>query len=245
MNNSIIRCAFMMASMLFSLSSPAEDIDLFMGPTPPEDISTPNVLFVIDNTGNWTAPFEDERTALAEVFAAIKARIEDPDDELKAINIGLMMFTETGGDDNSISGGYVRAAVRPMGEDVPDGISSDPADEIYADLYSKLIAGFHELDDKANAGAAGLAMAEAYYYFAGKTPYAGNNKAKTDYNNNDYENSNGTCCVESLPVWALPENALNSKGGTHYNSPIAPEGGRQRPDTQAIAGGCYCRTGHR
>ena len=222
MNKPMNKLALLLASLLWAMPSVSEDIDLFMGPTPPADTSTPNVLFVIDNTGNWTAPFEDERTALAEVFAAIKARIEDPDDELKAINIGLMMFTETGGDDNNISGGYVRAAVRPMGEDVPAGLSSDPADEIYADLYSKLIAGFHELDDKANAGAAGLAMAEAYYYFSGKRPYAGNEKAKTDYKNNVYENSNATCCVESHPVWALADNALGSKGGTRYNSPIAP-----------------------
>lgn len=214
MKNPIIKCALQLGALLLPALAVAEDIDLFMGPTPPVDTSAPNVLFVIDNTGNWTAPFDEEKAALTEVFAAIKARIDDPEDGI-AVNVGLMMFTETGDEDNNISGGYVRAAVRPMSESSDDGVP-------YTTLYSDLINGFHERDDKANSGAAGLAMAEAYSYFAGKTPYAGNNKAKTDYSRNTYMNSNSTCCVESHPVWALTDNALGSKGGTVYNSPIAP-----------------------
>jgi type IV pilus assembly protein PilY1 len=218
----ITRIALIAVAIGVPMQAAAEDIDLFLGPTPPQNTSAPNVLFVIDNTGNWTSPFEDEKTALQSVFGALKDRLaSDPN---FAINIGLMMFTETGGEDSGEDGGYIRAAIRPMGEEA-DG-------EVYADLYSDLIGGFHVRDDKANAGAAGLAMAEAYYYFSGLAPHAGNNKAKTDWGNaaaggafNQYYNhsnaARASCCAESHPVWELPGNALTTKAGATYNSPVA------------------------
>jgi type IV pilus assembly protein PilY1 len=232
MKNRIISSTLMLASLIWPMHSMGEDIDLFMGPTDLADASAPNVLFIVDNTGNWTAPFEDEKAALQAVFNGIADRVRDPDDDF-AVNIGVMMFTETGGADNNVSGAYVRAAVRPMGDLTGDKRNGN--DEVYADLYSDLIGGFHERDDKANAGAAGLAMAEAYYYFAQQAPYAGNNKAKTDWGDNEaggtgtfneYFNQNNpsraTCCAESHPVWELPGNALTTKSSTLYNSPIAP-----------------------
>ena len=71
MKNWIIRFALIVVTAALPLASPAEDIDLFLGPTPPQDTTAPNVLFVIDNTGNWTAPFEDEKAAFTAVFDAI------------------------------------------------------------------------------------------------------------------------------------------------------------------------------
>ena len=233
MNNTIFSRTLIAVAMVFSMGAGAEDIDLFMGPVSTGDISPPNILFVIDNTGNWTAPFEDEKKAFRAVFDAIADLVTDEENP-KKLNVGIMMFSETGADDDTVSGAYVRAAVRPMGEKIPAGLSDDPDDEVYADLYGKLISGFHERDDKANAGAAGLTMAEAYYYFAGMRPYAGNNKAKTDWGgdidpegvssirHNEYMNSNDTCCVESHPVWKLPKNALTRKDSTKYQSPIEP-----------------------
>lgn len=220
MKNWIIRCALTLVTAALPLVSPAEDIDLFLGPTPPQDTTAPNVLFVIDNTGNWTSPFEDEKAAFTAVFDAINLRYETDPNFL--INIGIMMFTESGGGNSNTDGGYIRAAIRPMGETVANG-------DTYADLYSDMISGFHERDDKANSGAAGLAMAEAYYYFSEAAPYAGNNKQKTDYKNNSYIQG-ANCCTDSLPVWALSGdpttglggNALSSFTDNEYNSPIAP-----------------------
>ena len=45
----------------------AEDIDLFLG-WPAGSSPAPNVLFIIDNTGNWTQPFQDEIDALELLF---------------------------------------------------------------------------------------------------------------------------------------------------------------------------------
>jgi type IV pilus assembly protein PilY1 len=193
----------------------AADTDLFLGNVPAPTTSAPNVLFIIDNTGNWTAPFDEEQDALQAVFKGIADRVRDETDNL-SMNVGLMFFAESGGANDGVgSGGYVRAAIRPMGEEYDD-------ENLYADLYSKLIGELHERDDKGNAGAGGLAMAEAYHYFAGLAPYAGNQKSKTDYTGNEFINSNGSCCEESHPTWSLPGNALDAFGSTSYNSPIAP-----------------------
>jgi type IV pilus assembly protein PilY1 len=181
----------------------SEDVDLFLG-FPAGSARAPNVLFIIDNTGNWSAPFDEEMTALKAVWQGL------PEGE---INVGMMMFTETGGDDNNIGGGYMRAAIRPVD---PNSIEA----------YTAMIDGFDDNIDKGNAGQGSLAMAEAYYYFDGATPYSGNGKAKTDYLNNRYYNHNdpnsATCCEESHDVWALPGNALASKDGSPYLSPVDP-----------------------
>lgn len=224
MKNWIVETALIFASLAWPMASVAEDIDLFMGPTTLASAGAPNVLFVVDNTGNWSGPFDEEKAAFQSVFNTIKARILDEEDDF-AVNVGLMMFSETGSDDSNVSGAYVRAAVRPMG----DKVGSDT----YAELYSDLIGGLNVQDDRASAGYAGWAMAEAYRYFAGQAPYAGNNKAKTDWGQNDvtgiynqhYNHSNpnkASCCAESHPIWALPGNALDTKGSSLYNSPVTP-----------------------
>ena len=215
MKNRIIKSALVLVSLAWSLQATAEDTDLFLGNVPAPTTSAPNVLFIIDNTGNWTAPFEEEQDALQAVFTGIKARILDETDNL-SINVGMMFFTESGDPNDGVgSGGYVRAAIRPMGD-------ADENDVLYAQLYANLIGELQAIDDKGNAGAGGLAMAEAYHYFAGLEPHAGNYKIKADFVDNDYINSNGSCCEESHPTWALPGNALDAFDSTSYNSPIAP-----------------------
>ncbi len=120
-----------------------------------------------------------------------------------------MMYSETGSPNNNISGGYVRAAIRPMGNG-------------NADLYSELIQGLDIKNDKANGGDAGLSMAEAYRYFSAGEPYAGNNKAKTDYKGNTFDTK--ACCGKSIPVWTLSGNALDSLGSNKYLTPFSEEG---------------------
>ena len=82
-----------------------------------------------------------------------------------------MMYTETGNPNSNVGGGYVRAAIRDM----------TAANKT---LYINLFNGLNANGDKSNGGKAGLAMAEAWRYYDGIAPYAGNNKVKTDYTNN-------------------------------------------------------------
>jgi type IV pilus assembly protein PilY1 len=177
--------------MLLSFYSVAEDVDLFVG-TPPSITDMPNVLIVLDNTANWNTPFSNEMAALVSVVNSL------PADKFK---LGLMMFTETGGGNSNTDGAYVRAAIRPL----------TAANKV---LFKSLVSSLDVGDDKSNGGKAAQAMREAYLYFAGAAPFAGNNKIKTDYLGNV---SGGTA---SKAIYALAGNALNSISATPYNSPI-------------------------
>ncbi|HYD96811.1 MAG TPA: pilus assembly protein PilY, partial [Noviherbaspirillum sp.] len=170
----------------------AADTDLFVGATAASASEVPNVLLLVDNTANWNTAFTNEMAALASTLNGLA------DGKFR---VGIMMFTETGGGNSGNDGGYVRAAVRLM-------------DATNKPKYQTLVNSFDVGDDKSNGGKAALMMAEAYRYFAGGTPYAGNNKNKTDYSGSTY----GT--AQSKAVYALGGNALASKGATTYNSPV-------------------------
>lgn len=169
------------------------DIDIYSGPTAVSD--APNVLIILDNTANWSSAFTNEIAALVSTFNSLPAN---------RFRVGLMMFTETGSGDSNTDGGYVRSAVRLL-------------DTNYQTKLKNLL---HSLDvngDKSNSGKASLTMAEAYYYFAGKAPYAGNDKNKADYTGN----TSGT--LASNAVYAIAGNALPSKAGSPYASPVLSE----------------------
>ncbi|MFX1711077.1 pilus assembly protein [Stutzerimonas stutzeri] len=169
----------------------AEDIDLFVG-VPSSSTGAPNVLIILDNTANWNDAFANEMAALRSVVNAL------PEDKFR---LGIMMFTETGGGNSGPDGAYVRAALRPM----------DAANKT---AMANLVTSFDKVGDKSNGGKISKAMQEAYLYFAGATPHAGNNKAKADFA------GNRGVSTASDAVYALPNNALESKSATSYRSPI-------------------------
>ena len=99
-------------ALTLQISSPAhaagfdpvgQDIDIFLA-NPAFSASRPNVLILLDNTANWNSAFENEKAALLSVFGTLDA----------SFNVGLMMFTETGGGNSGNDGGYVRFAIRQM-----------------------------------------------------------------------------------------------------------------------------------
>jgi type IV pilus assembly protein PilY1 len=183
----------------------AEDIDLFVNS--PAGSQVPNVLFIVDNTANWTQAFTNEIAALKATFNGMPV---NPDGTAN-FNVGVMFFTESGNGNSGPDGGYVRAAIRPM----------------TAANIAKYVAMFGNLDvgnDKGNAGQASLVMAEAYRYFSGGLAYAGNNKGKADYTGNtaaNYPNNTPAAALTAMKaVYALPGNALSSLTASRYNSPI-------------------------
>jgi len=181
----------------YGATANTEDIDLFVG-TQSSANALPNVLFVIDNTANWNQAFANEMSALANTFEELPLN----EDGTARFNVGIMLANETGSPNNNISGGYVRAAFRPMTQENKD-------------KYADLIRSLDKLGDKGNGGYSAITLAEAYYYFSGGTPYAGNNKVKTDYAGNVY----GTAA--SKAIYALGDNALSAFDGTRYNSTAA------------------------
>ena len=140
------------AAAMFLSSTRAADTDLFItgaGGQP----TRPNVLIIIDNTGNWTKPFPGEQRALAAVLEGLEPGL---------FNVGLMMFAETGSPNDNNDGGYVRFAIRPMDNKDNNNGTVENATESIIDTVKR----FTEGADRGNAPIYGLVMAEAYNYFA-------------------------------------------------------------------------------
>ncbi|BEP35601.1 hypothetical protein GmRootV59_25720 [Variovorax sp. V59] len=171
-------------------SAQAEDIDLFVGYNQ-TTTSAPNVLFVVDNTANWTPLFAAEMNALASAFESLPT---------SKFRVGVMMFSETGGGNSNIDGAYLRAGVRLLND----------ANKLN---YGALIRSFNVNDDKSNGGKAGKMMAEVYRYLSSGAPLGGNNKAKADYAGNVF----GTAA--SKAIYALPGNPLAAINSSTYLGP--------------------------
>ncbi len=198
---------FTIAAMLAgSMAAKAEDIDLFVQPAATAGL--PNVLLMVDNTANWTPMFTNEIAALVNIFNNMATNT----DGSAKFRVGVMFATESGGANSNTDGGYVRAAIRPM-------TTANRA--LYSAMFNSLNVG----NDKGNGGRSGVQMAEAYRYFSGGAPYAGNAKEKTDYTGNvasAWGNSTSTTASRAAAanIIALGTNALASKNATVYNSPI-------------------------
>jgi type IV pilus assembly protein PilY1 len=188
MNLRYLKYVLVGATLALSVPTQAEDIDIYTGaPTSP-----PNVLIIVDNTANWNTAFENEMIALSNTISAL------PENKFR---IGFLFANETGSPNNNTTGGYVRAAIRLM-------------DSTNKARYQALVQNFGKLADKGNGGVSSLVLAEAYLYLAGKAPYAGNFKVKTDFTGN----ASGTAADQA--VYALAGNALGAFDGTQYNSPM-------------------------
>ena len=204
MNSRLVAGALLAGSLMIGHGKAlAEDIDLFVQPGGAAS-GIPNVLLMLDNTANWGRTVDGQAIWINELDALLTTLTNLPvnDDGTAVVRVGVMMFNETGNPNNNVGGGYVRAAVRDM---------TDANKTKYMDLLNS----FHVVTDRSNNGKAGLAMAEAYRYYAGQAPYAGNSKIKTDY----LGNNSGS--QQSRAIYALPGNAIDSFAGSPYNSPVS------------------------
>lgn len=155
-----------------------EDIDIFMV-NPALASTRPNILILLDNTANWNQAFADEKSALVSLVNGLT-------DEF---NVGLGMYVETGGGNDSEDGAYVRFGVRQMkntdASPTGSGTSASPNNR-YA--LSTMTNALDQTTDKGNNNTISLAMAEVYAYFKGTTSWSSYGKAKTDYAGNTVNN---------------------------------------------------------
>lgn len=172
-----------------------DDTDIFLA-NPNVPAERPNVLIILDNTANWNAPFSNEKAALVSVVNGLDDRF----------NVGLMMFPETGGGNDTVDGGYVRFHVRQMTSTNKTALAT-------------MVNNLDQLGDKGNNATTGLAMYEAYLYFAGKASRASFGKVKTDFAGNTANNSLAApLSGHALPAPVAP--ATQPASTDLYTSPI-------------------------
>lgn len=201
---------------LAHLWAPAADIDVFVNGVPASTPDLPNVLFVLDNTANWSrsavgqgqqpSKFEIERPVLRNTFQNLPVTASGA----ARFRVGLLLGTESGTGNSNTQGGYVRAATRAM-------------DSATKAKYAAMIDTLDVNADQGSGGVGAMQMVEAYRYYSGGAPYAGNGKVKTDYTGNPTSNWNTSAASREAgaAIVALSRNALSGKDGASYDSPVS------------------------
>src|SRR6476469_3143805 len=87
----------------------ADDTEIFSGNTSVTGLA-PNVLIILDNSANWSASF-DSGTKFSSEMATITALIGTLNTN---VNVGVMLFAETGSGTANPKTAYMRYAVRNM-----------------------------------------------------------------------------------------------------------------------------------
>jgi type IV pilus assembly protein PilY1 len=165
-----------------------DDTDIFLA-NPQLEATRPNVMIFLDNTANWNTPFVTEKAALVNI---VNTLVTDQ------FNVGLSMFVETGGGNDSTDGGYIRFGIRQM---TPTNKSR----------FTAMVNGLDIIGDKANNATFAPAMGEIYRYFSGSQSRSGIGKEKRDYPGNIDFNP----LAADLPGWPFRDDI----DGT-YISPI-------------------------
>lgn len=141
----------------------AEDIDVFIGGE--VNSALPNVIFILDNTANWSRQSQDWPGGLtqgeseARAIKAALAGMVDKDTGEAKLNVGMLEFTTSGNADKD--GGFVRFDLQAL---TPDGYTalSKELDEILAP------GGVNDTKEKRNANTAyGNLMYDLYNYLGG------------------------------------------------------------------------------
>ena len=189
------------------LAAFADDTEIFSGNTSVTGLA-PNVLIILDNSANWSASF-DVGTKFSSEMATISAVVGT----LGAnVNVGVMLFGETGPGTSSPVSTYIRYAVRNMTSANKSSLQS-------------LITGLNINGDKSNNAPYGFGLFEAYKYFGGggttqapqnsqnfgPTAFGGFGQPKRDYTGNSVTNTAGS----------IAGNAFDSSSSRTYISPIS------------------------
>ncbi|MEH6587753.1 MAG: hypothetical protein V7720_14420 [Halioglobus sp.] len=98
--------------IVLSINASAEDIDIFAGTSNTGSAELPNVIFVLDNTANWSREGQKwpDGTQGESEARAVSAALESMIGE---INVGLMLYG-TQGNNATRDGGYVRIDLQEL-----------------------------------------------------------------------------------------------------------------------------------
>lgn len=179
--------ALWLALILAPLQSGAEDIDIFVGAG--GSPAAPNVIFLVDNSPNWSRQAQHWPDNGGTQGAAELAAISNILNSIKPsnpVNIGLALLSEYAGSTANgatpgTGGGYIRFGARDM------SVTAN------RDALQKILAGIQANITDPNEKVGGMAKKdeaagfyELYKYLSGLTPYTGDlaNNVNADVSSN-------------------------------------------------------------
>ncbi len=193
-----LQMLFPVVLMLCAVTCHADDTSLFNQP-PGSSSTAPNIIFILDNTSNWSRAAQQwvgSPTAGDAELLAIKNFVAGL---TRPANVGLMEFTVAGK-----TGGYVRYGVRDM------TVSANNS------AFQNIVSGIsvNSPSEKVNQSGAGIAntLYEAWLYLNGSASWAGMD-ASADYSGNTGLTPAGKSLTNGF---AYKGSSANSA----YNSPI-------------------------
>ncbi|MBC3870494.1 pilus assembly protein [Undibacterium oligocarboniphilum] len=190
---------------LSAFTSQAADTDIFNQPpgvTPP----APNIIFILDNTANWSKASQKWSGSPTQGQAELIAIKNFVAGLTQPANVGLMMF-----DVSTKDGSYVRYGVRSM------SVSNNNA--ALQDIVSYISANVNSPSEKINQSSGDYANAlyETWLYLTGANSWAGM-AANADYSGNAVSH---TPAGEGLSSNFAYKGSAN---GSAYNTPINTNG---------------------
>ena len=154
---------------LLAPSVMADDIDIFVG-TSGGTADAPNIMFLVDNSPNWSRAAQhwpDAPTQGQAEVAAISQLLTYLATQNVNINVGLAELSANSGG-NGTGGGYIRFAARNMSVSANKTALQNILSIIYNNINSpsEKLSGQSSKDETAG-------IYEVYKYFSGLAPYSG------------------------------------------------------------------------
>jgi type IV pilus assembly protein PilY1 len=192
-----------------SCTAVADDTDIFIGSTATTGV--PNVLFVVDNSSNWSAQnqaWPSGNTQGAAELAAMKSAVESFAAQGKQFNVGLMLITPCG--TSGQEGGYVVHHVQSPTTISADGVNfADRMQQVINSISTNQSSAFNTCSSTSWSAV----LDDVYRYFKGSDAF----QTKPSGNFFDVPDGNGkTATLVDTAAYANASLIPTAK----YNSPI-------------------------
>lgn len=147
----------------------AEDLDIFTGLSG-GTVAAPNVVFLLDNSPNWSRSgqrWPDNSGVQGAAELAAMSSVVGTITSANRVNVGLAMFQ------SSVPGGYLRFGARDMSDSTNRQAFQAIAAGISSNIQSTQGAGANEKLQGMPSKDQAAALYEIYKYYRGLAPYAG------------------------------------------------------------------------
>lgn len=211
-------CLLALAASVGALAVHAEDIDLFVANPLNTSAAAPNIMFMVDNSANWSRqaqkwPDNGGDQGSAEL-AALRNILASP---LNA-NVGLAMYTKVG---NNL-GGYVRFGIRDVSSSTAGATNRTALNSILALIQGNINAPVEKVND--NTGEA-AALYEIYKYYKSLAPFRGT-YSSGGTPNVDIRNNTGSSAGRTAFGQGLGDGYALSVSENRYLGPTSNTCGR-------------------